>query len=541
MTRPPLSAPPAMSATVAVPWSVPSLPLMRAVRPNSVTRVTTVSFQASPILALIAAMAPSSAPRRLARRAFRGGEEFRGRPGCLGEIGAHLLDAAPLDARSIRLALGDAAGLDSGGEPKALLEHLRKGRIDVPVEIEHAQHGLLANRRQARRRPGEDRGGTAHDQRRNRPDREGFAAARNRIGARLEPGKRSVKPAGIDGAGPRKSAFQHVLSVEMRALPIWRGRRMHDGGVTLLIEAVHVWHGGIERKEAIERQPRLLALERECVVAAQLHPIGIADRRYRGKPVEGAAQHDGEKPRIAAFRAREPRYERPGEQHARAEQQLAPGRGVECCGLKAGAHHRLHHVNQRRWNSGAMTKSVSACTLVSARATACHVSCAASGPSATSTSSCGSTSPATTCANKLAAWSRRLSPPSQAALSSEKPLGADGRHNGSPSRACWLVMPSMLGFTRPAARRVATSHSPGRLILARSGAQASGAVTSDLATSLRSPSVSRNRSASRSTNAGGGSSAMKCRASLVETCLAVAGLRARSSNTLRPCWTPPLG
>src|SRR5262249_39374195 len=34
MTRPPLSAPPTRIATVPVPWSVPSLPLMRAVRPN---------------------------------------------------------------------------------------------------------------------------------------------------------------------------------------------------------------------------------------------------------------------------------------------------------------------------------------------------------------------------------------------------------------------------------------------------------------------------------------------------------------------------
>ena len=48
-TRPPLSAPPASRATVPVPWSVPSVPLMRAVRPNSVTSTTTVSLQAGPI------------------------------------------------------------------------------------------------------------------------------------------------------------------------------------------------------------------------------------------------------------------------------------------------------------------------------------------------------------------------------------------------------------------------------------------------------------------------------------------------------------
>jgi hypothetical protein len=48
--------------------SVPSVPLMRAVRPNSVTMATTVSRQASFISISIAAMAPSSAPSNIASR-----------------------------------------------------------------------------------------------------------------------------------------------------------------------------------------------------------------------------------------------------------------------------------------------------------------------------------------------------------------------------------------------------------------------------------------------------------------------------------------
>src|SRR5262249_28187570 len=64
ITRPPLSAPPARITTVPVPWSVPSLPLMRAVRPNSVVSETTVSLQARPILLLIVAIASSSAVSR---------------------------------------------------------------------------------------------------------------------------------------------------------------------------------------------------------------------------------------------------------------------------------------------------------------------------------------------------------------------------------------------------------------------------------------------------------------------------------------------
>jgi hypothetical protein len=130
---------------------------------------------------------PAAEGERADARAFGRGKEFRGRPGRLGEIAAHLLDAAAtLDRRSTRLGVGDAAGLGDGSDPKALLEPLREGRIGMPVEIEHAHRGLIANRRQARRRPGEDRGGTAHDQRGDRPDRERLPAARDRIRARLE-------------------------------------------------------------------------------------------------------------------------------------------------------------------------------------------------------------------------------------------------------------------------------------------------------------------------------------------------------------------
>src|SRR5262245_48802803 len=66
MTRPPFNAPPTRTATVPVPWSVPSVPLMRAVRPNSVMTATTVSLQASAMAFSIAAMAVSSAPSRAA-------------------------------------------------------------------------------------------------------------------------------------------------------------------------------------------------------------------------------------------------------------------------------------------------------------------------------------------------------------------------------------------------------------------------------------------------------------------------------------------
>ena len=141
--------------------------------------------------------------------------------------------------------------------------------------------------------------------------------------------QRAVEPAGVGTAGPRKAAFQHVLAVEMRALAIGRRHRMHHDGLAGLVEPVQVRHRRVEGEEAVERQPRLGAVELEGVVAAQLDPVGIADRGDGGEPVERAAQHDGEEARIAALGARDFRHERPGEQRTGAEQQLAAGRGMK--------------------------------------------------------------------------------------------------------------------------------------------------------------------------------------------------------------------
>ena len=52
------------------------------------------------------------------------------------------------------------------------------------------------------------------------------------------------------------------------------------------------------------------------------------------------------------------------------------------------------------------------------------------------------------------------------------------------------------------------------------------------------PRLSSQAFVMRSTAAGGGSSAMKCRASFVHTCRAVAGFSARSRRMLSPCLTP---
>src|SRR5205823_6640660 len=220
----------------------------------------------------------------------------------------------------------------------------------------------------------------------------------------------------------------------------------------------------IEREESVERQRGRLAVERERLVAAQRDPVRIAHRRHRREPIERAAQYDDEQAWIAAFRARQFRQIGPGEQRAGGEEQFAARRGVggECHRLNSfgGAvlQRRPGIQRHRRWNSGAMNRSASACGRLSARVTA---------------------------------------------------------------------------------RRAATTHSPGRLSLARGASQDSGAATSAFPTSFKSPCVARKRFANRSTSAGGGSSATKWRASLVATCLAVAGWRASAASTARPCSTPP--
>jgi hypothetical protein len=102
----------------------------------------------------------------------------------------------------------------------------------------------------------------------------------------------------------------------MRALAVRRRHGMHDDGLTSLVEAMKVRHRRIEREETVEGERGGLALARERLLATQLDPIRIADRRDRREPVEGAAQHDDEKARIPALGTGDARHMRPSEQHA---------------------------------------------------------------------------------------------------------------------------------------------------------------------------------------------------------------------------------
>lgn len=67
-TRPPRTTPPSRNAAPPVPWSVPLLPLTRAVRPNSVMTRIAVRSHTSPSWARMAAKPSSSCPRTGSRR-----------------------------------------------------------------------------------------------------------------------------------------------------------------------------------------------------------------------------------------------------------------------------------------------------------------------------------------------------------------------------------------------------------------------------------------------------------------------------------------
>jgi len=67
---------------------------------------------------------------------------------------------------------------------------------------------------------------------------------------------------------------------------------------------VKIGHRRIEREETVKRERWDRALKAQCLVATQLTPVRIPNRRDHGKPVERAAQNHGEEARIAAFSAR---------------------------------------------------------------------------------------------------------------------------------------------------------------------------------------------------------------------------------------------
>ena len=86
--------------------------------------------------ALVDVGVPAVEGERADPRTLRLGEEFGRGAGGVGEVGANLRDAAALDHRALvaRLAV-HAADLRDRRKPDALLEHARKGRVGMAVEV----------------------------------------------------------------------------------------------------------------------------------------------------------------------------------------------------------------------------------------------------------------------------------------------------------------------------------------------------------------------------------------------------------------------
>src|SRR5581483_1230174 len=136
-------------------------------------------------------------------------------------------------------------------------------------------------------------------------------------------------------------------------------------GLALAVERMQRRHGGVERKEAVERETRILACRRQGDAAAQPRIVGVAHGRYCGEAIEAAAQHHDQEARVARAGNRRPRHQAPeGE---------AGGAASEEGAARDGACFAAGHGSYLRWKSGDMINSSRPCSRVSARATAWRV------------------------------------------------------------------------------------------------------------------------------------------------------------------------
>src|SRR5882762_8389413 len=309
---------------------------------------------------------------------------------------------APSDIES----LGPRAG-PKGGKAYPRLKRDCKSRIGVLIQIQQAGLRVVAGGEQLLRGPRHDGGLAAYDQRGYRPDAKGAAAAQIHLSVRRQRDQGTIEPAGINRAGPGDPALENVLTIEMRALSIWRRRGVHDGSLLCIVHSVQVRHRGIEREKCIQRQRGCLAVEHQGPISAQADPVGVADRCDRTQSIERAPQHDDEHARIAARRPRKPGHLAPCKQSTGAEQRFATAGQV----VAKGHGHLL-------WNSADMNNSTSACWRVSARPTACITSGETEDPSTVSMTSWGSVRLDTRSAKLLATSSRRPMPSIQDASSS---------------------------------------------------------------------------------------------------------------------------
>ena len=130
-------------------------------------------------------------------------------------------------------------------ELQPLRQRRRQRRIAMIVELDQAHRGIVIGLRQRDRRPADGRRRPTQHQRRGRTDRE---AAHHPL-AFGQGFQRAVEPAGLHPARTGKAAFEHVLSVEMRAVTIRRRHRMDHRGLLVFIHPREFRHRRMQREE----------------------------------------------------------------------------------------------------------------------------------------------------------------------------------------------------------------------------------------------------------------------------------------------------
>ena len=205
-------------------------------------------------------------------------------------------------------------------EREALLQRARQRGIAVLIEFDEPHRGIFRGLRQRDRRPADGWRRAAQHQRRGRADRQ---RARHPLAFR-QAFQRAVEPAGLHPARPGKTAFEHVLPVEMRTVAVRRRHRVNHRRLLLAIHPRKFRHRRMQRKEIVERQRRVRPARRQRDRTMQAGIVRIANRRDGGEPIQRAAQDDDHQPRIAAVGgAREFRQIGPRRKGGAAEQQRA--------------------------------------------------------------------------------------------------------------------------------------------------------------------------------------------------------------------------
>ncbi len=306
------------------------------------------------------------------------------------------------------------------------------------VKIHDPLQRVLIELRKPGRCPGGHRRRAAHHQGYVRAQGDAtFATAR--LGRSRQ---RAIEPSGLRCMRHRDTAFQHVLAIKMRALPIWARDGVKHRELTRSERFVQEGELRMQAEEIVEAQ-RAIGRARGCdgKSTAQARIGRIAIGGHGCQAVDRAAHDHDDQARIAARTGEG----QPGRQQRATRDQCRTLEKLASC-----VHGHL------RMNSGAASNSVRACAALAARVSASRVFSPRLSPSIC-WASCSAFTPAP---QRWPIWSAQRSrcisaeAPSQSALRSGQPAGEFGDQTRCPRPAniCGTVRASSIG--RLSARQV---------------------------------------------------------------------------------------